>query len=96
MLGPPGEPLDGDLMDLGLQDRVALVTGGSRGLGLAAAHALVADGARVLLSTPREHGGHGRGPARAGRCARSAAAQSALSELTPVQNPAPAQWCVIE
>jgi hypothetical protein len=44
MLGPsPGEPLDGDLMDLGLQDRVTLVTGGSRGLGLAAAHAAVVD-----------------------------------------------------
>jgi 3-oxoacyl-[acyl-carrier protein] reductase len=41
-------------MDLGLRDRVYLVTGGSRGLGFAAAQALVADGARVLLSGPRE------------------------------------------
>ena len=41
-------------MDLGLRDRVYLVTGGSRGLGFAAAHALVADGARVLLSGPNE------------------------------------------
>lgn len=41
-------------MDLGLRDRVYLVTGGSRGLGFAAAHALVADGARVLLSAPHE------------------------------------------
>jgi 3-oxoacyl-[acyl-carrier protein] reductase len=41
-------------MDLGLRDRVYLVTGGSRGLGFAAARALVADGARVLLSSPRE------------------------------------------
>jgi 3-oxoacyl-[acyl-carrier protein] reductase len=41
-------------MDLGLRDRVYLVTGGSRGLGLAAARALVADGARVLLSAPHE------------------------------------------
>ena len=31
-----------------------LVTGGSRGLGFAAAQALVADGARVLLSAPHE------------------------------------------
>jgi hypothetical protein len=32
-------------MDLGLDGRVYLVTGGSRGLGFAAAQALVADGA---------------------------------------------------
>src|SRR5215467_450032 len=41
-------------MDLGLRDRVYLVTGGSRGLGFAAAQSLVADGARVLLSAPHE------------------------------------------
>jgi 3-oxoacyl-[acyl-carrier protein] reductase len=41
-------------MDLGLRDRVYLVTGGSRGLGFAAAQALVADGASVLLSAPHE------------------------------------------
>jgi 3-oxoacyl-[acyl-carrier protein] reductase len=41
-------------MDLGLRDRVYLVTGGSRGLGFAAAQALVAEGARVVLSSPDE------------------------------------------
>jgi 3-oxoacyl-[acyl-carrier protein] reductase len=41
-------------MDLGLRDRVYLVTGGSRGLGFAAAQALVAEGARVLISAPHE------------------------------------------
>jgi 3-oxoacyl-[acyl-carrier protein] reductase len=41
-------------VDLGLGDRVYLVTGGSRGLGFAAAEALVADGARVVLSAPHE------------------------------------------
>jgi 3-oxoacyl-[acyl-carrier protein] reductase len=41
-------------MDLGLRDRVYLVTGGSRGLGFAAAQALAADGARVLISAPHE------------------------------------------
>jgi len=41
-------------IDLGLQDRAYLVTGGSRGLGFAAAQALIADGARVLLSAPHE------------------------------------------
>jgi 3-oxoacyl-[acyl-carrier protein] reductase len=37
-------------MDLGLRGRVYLVTGGSRGLGFAGAQALVADGARVVIS----------------------------------------------
>ena len=41
-------------MDLGLRGRVYLVTGGSRGLGFAAAQVLVADGARVVLSAPHE------------------------------------------
>jgi 3-oxoacyl-[acyl-carrier protein] reductase len=37
-------------MDLGLKDRVYIVTGGSRGLGLASASALVAEGARVVIA----------------------------------------------
>lgn len=38
-------------MDLGLADRVYIVTGGTRGLGRATAEALVADGAKVVLSS---------------------------------------------
>jgi 3-oxoacyl-[acyl-carrier protein] reductase len=41
-------------MDLGLHNRAYLVTGGSRGLGFAAAEALVAEGARIVLSSPTE------------------------------------------
>lgn len=37
-------------MDLGLRDRVYIVTGASRGLGFAAARELVADGAKVVVS----------------------------------------------
>lgn len=37
-------------MDLGLSDKVFLVTGGARGLGRATADQLVAEGARVVLS----------------------------------------------
>ncbi|MDG9676272.1 SDR family oxidoreductase [Micromonospora sp. DH14] len=37
-------------MDLGLTDRVYVLTGASRGLGFATAQCLVADGARVVLS----------------------------------------------
>ena len=37
-----------------LTGRVALVTGGGRGLGFAAAEVLVSEGARVILSAPDE------------------------------------------
>ncbi len=36
-------------MDLGLRDKVAIITGSSRGLGLASARALAAEGCRVTL-----------------------------------------------
>lgn len=38
-------------MDLGLQDRAYVLTGASRGLGFATAQALVADGAKVVISS---------------------------------------------
>ena len=41
-------------MDLGLRDRVYLVTGATSGLGLASAEQLVAEGARVVVSARSE------------------------------------------
>lgn len=44
-------------MDLGLQDRVVLVTGGSSGIGRALAEAYGREGARVALTYHSDHGG---------------------------------------
>lgn len=41
-------------MDLGLKDRKVLITGGSRGIGLACARAFVAEGAKVALVSRSE------------------------------------------
>ena len=41
-------------MDLGLKNRVYIVTGATRGLGNAAARALVADGAKVIITGREE------------------------------------------
>src|SRR3954447_2655031 len=38
-------------MDLGLKDKIVLVTGGSKGIGFAAAQAFVAEGARVAIAS---------------------------------------------
>ena len=41
-------------MDLGLTDKVALITGASRGLGLASARALAAEGCRLCICARTE------------------------------------------
>src|SRR5262245_36864852 len=55
--GHRDRPCDEDMMlavNLGLKEKVAIVTGSSRGLGLAAAHALAAEGCRVVVCARSE------------------------------------------
>ncbi|MBO0729968.1 MAG: SDR family oxidoreductase [Acidimicrobiaceae bacterium] len=61
-------------MDLGLSDRVALVTASSKGLGFATAAALAADGARVAIT--------GRDPTSLDRAAAELRASTGTDVLT--------------
>ena len=56
-------------MDLGLKDKVAVITGGSVGIGLAVAEGLAAEGAHVVMAA--------RGEERVKKAARRIAANTA-------------------
>ena len=79
-------------MDLGLTDKVAIVTGSSRGLGLASARALVAEGCRVCICA--------RGAERLAEAALEVEAVGARPNMVAaVQadvSTAPASSCVID
>src|SRR3954453_6282863 len=70
-------------MDLGLRDRVYVVTGGTKGLGFATAQCLVHDGAKVVVSS-RSQESVDAAVAKLGRDARGLAADNADPE-TPNQ-----------
>src|SRR3954467_4312314 len=73
-------------MDLGLRDRVCLVTGSTAGIGLAAAKLLVAEGARVVVT--------GRDPARVDRAKNESGA--AVGVAADLSDPAAAERLVAE
>lgn len=66
-------------MDLGLKDRVYVVTGATRGLGFAAAEQLVTDGAKVVVTGRSEESAD----AAAARLGREAAAGVAADNAEP-------------
>ena len=69
------------LMDLGIEGRVALVTGGSKGIGLGIATALAAEGARVAVASRTQE-------TVETRRSRSAARASSSTPTTSTRSPA--------
>jgi 3-oxoacyl-[acyl-carrier protein] reductase len=72
-------------MDLGLTDHVFLVTGGTQGLGRATAETLLAEGAKVVVSSRRGPGGAG---------ADSLPGWASLTLAADNGDPATADWLV--
>jgi 3-oxoacyl-[acyl-carrier protein] reductase len=74
-----------DLTDLGLERRVALVTGGSRGLGLAAARSLAGEGCAVAVAA---RGAEGVSAAVAGLEALGVRAHGIVADMSEAGAPA--------
>ena len=75
-------------MNLHLTDKIAVVTGGSRGLGLASAHALAAEGCRVCICARGEerlHAAVGELTASAGGSDRALGVQADVATPVGVQ-----------
>src|ERR1700744_3098373 len=52
--GSPTTQAEAALMDLGLSGKIALVTGGEKGIGLACAEVLAGEGCRVAIASRNE------------------------------------------
>ena len=74
-------------MELGIEGRVALVTGGSRGIGRAAAEALAREGAQVVVAA---RGAEGVDAAVAALRASGARAEGILTDMSDPLGPADA------
>ena len=61
-----------------MADKVALVTGGARGIGAAVAARFAADGWRVVIADRDAAAPAHRGPLRAGRCGGRSRGRAAL------------------
>lgn len=79
-------------MDLGLNDKIALVTGASSGLGFASAEALLGEGARVCISGSNAE----RIEAAATRLGGGGSVMSAVLDLTEPDHPQAAIDAVTE
>ncbi len=73
-------------MDLGLQDKVAIITGGGRGIGRIIAHTLAEEGANVVIADLNEDGANKVAQEIKERGAESLAIKVDISQLEQTDN----------